>query len=146
MKNVIYFICILLLNAINISAQVTVANNNAGGSNFVGWDNSVTIPLQIRQDHISPAFSIEFWTNQIHQMELDGASGNLGIGNSVIANPQYKLTVENNIDIEGGFGGPATEGMLFNGSYVLTAPWLDNIFVGIDAGKQTYGDYNSRSA
>jgi hypothetical protein len=33
-----------------VNAQVTIANNTAGGANYVGWANTVGVPLQIRHD------------------------------------------------------------------------------------------------
>lgn len=50
-------------------AQVSVGQNNplAPGSNYVGWDNNTTVPLQIRHENNQ---QIQFFTNNIRRMQL----------------------------------------------------------------------------
>jgi hypothetical protein len=77
----------------NGQAQVSTPNNFPGtpGSDYVGWDNTTTVPLMVRHDGNYP---IQWWTNNILRMRLteslpgqvigsyinENLSGNLGIG------------------------------------------------------------------
>jgi len=50
-----------------VYAQVTTPFNQGGSGNFVGWDNTVAEPLEVRHDG---NFPIDFHTNLIHRMRL----------------------------------------------------------------------------
>ncbi len=84
---------------------------------FLGWDATVTIPLQIRQDNISTPYSIEFWTNAVMQMEIDGATGNVGMGTAPLS--PFKLTVNNDINIASNV---LNHGYHIGGSLLLSSP------------------------
>jgi hypothetical protein len=43
-----------------VNGQVSVPNNIAGGTNYLGWDNTVNVPLNIKHEANRP---IHFYTN-----------------------------------------------------------------------------------
>ncbi len=49
-------------------AQVSVATNNSGGTDYVGCDNSSPFPLEIRQNDNQP---IEWYTDAIARMRMN---------------------------------------------------------------------------
>jgi hypothetical protein len=86
---------IITINLFLISSLVTFSQStqsgtgstghNAGGppaDYYVGWDNTTTIPLEIRQDNTGAnAQSINFYTNATQWMSLS-TTGNLGLSNA----------------------------------------------------------------
>jgi hypothetical protein len=49
-------------------SQVTIESNVAGGTNYVGWANTVATPLQIRHNGNQ---HINLFTNSIHRIKLN---------------------------------------------------------------------------
>lgn len=78
--------------SILIYGQVSVSNNNAGGANYVGWDNSVAVPLEIRTNNTTTPQPIDFYTSSMPWMTLD-VSGNLGISQTFPFAPQNQLHI-----------------------------------------------------
>jgi hypothetical protein len=94
MKKPLFLILCLILISIDSKSQVTVPfNTNSSAGDFVGWDNSVTIPLRIKHD---ANFDMEFYTNATQKMTLKN-TGELGIGT---ATPASWLHVENTSEDE----------------------------------------------
>jgi hypothetical protein len=73
-----------LLVTTQANAQVSVANNAAGGGNYVGWNNTVGVPLQIRHNADQ---EIHTFTNNLRRMIIanGGGTGNPG-GNVALGN------------------------------------------------------------
>lgn len=76
---------------LKIFAQVSVLGNSAGGTNFVGWDNTVAVPLRIEHKETYSASplqnpSIEFYITGLKYMFIDGQSKNVAIGNAIAVN------------------------------------------------------------
>ncbi|MBL0103515.1 MAG: hypothetical protein IPP51_07005 [Bacteroidetes bacterium] len=86
MKNrfnfILAVIVVLLFFFIDSRAQVTINNNFAEGR-IMGWDASVASQLEIRQNSVTfPYYPIEFWTRQLKRMEVNGATGNVGLSDT----------------------------------------------------------------
>jgi len=88
-------IATLLMPSINLNAQVSVPNNTAGGGNYVGWANTVNVPLNIRQNNITNPQPINFWTNNAQRMTILG-NGFVGIGTT----PNNTIQVRNLINFD----------------------------------------------
>ena len=59
-KNILLAMLINLSIPCKIKSQATIANNTAGGINFLGWANNVGVPLTIQHQAAQP---IQFYTN-----------------------------------------------------------------------------------
>ena len=96
---------------------------------FLGWDATVNIPLQIRQDNITTPYSIEFWTNATKQMEIDGTTGDVGIGASPLS--PFKQNVDNDINLNSSAWG---HGYWIDTKLILSTPVIENSLVGENSG------------
>ena len=58
-----------LFTLVNGQAQVSVGANTPAipGQDYVGWDNTTTVPLMVRHDNNQP---IEWYTDSIQRMRL----------------------------------------------------------------------------
>src|SRR5215204_4431305 len=108
MKNsvikIIFTINLFLIYSQIILSQTTISGSGGAGhstigtatDNYVGWDNTTTIPLEIRQDNTGAnARSINFYTNATERMSLT-AGGNLGISDTWPFNPLSLLHLNRN--------------------------------------------------
>jgi hypothetical protein len=142
-KSVLLFFCLIFLNS-EVIAQasgagaLSAAPNQpiSAGNDFLGWDNTVNVPLMIRCKNsygvgVDP--SIQFWISTTKYMWIDGNTKNVAIGSAIATNPPYKLTVEANVDVkcQNTSTPPWTEGYRYNENLILCAPVSSqNIFVG----------------
>jgi hypothetical protein len=78
MKKQLLMIVWLTILSMQLNAQVSVPFNTVAGptTEFVGWDNSMSIPLTIKTVN---SYNIEFFTNSTQKMTLKN-TGELGIG------------------------------------------------------------------
>ncbi len=100
---------------------------------YVGWDISTTFPLDIR--HEGP-YPINFYTDFLGsgttpRMIIDGTSGNIGMG---VPPSGLKLNVDNDINLNTSVKG---HGYNIGGELLLSAPGIENVFLGVDAGLNT---------
>jgi hypothetical protein len=123
---------------------------NVPGTDYIGWDFTVAVPLMIRCDNtfssgtVDP--SIQFWISGVQYMWIDGNTKNAAVGAAINVNPPYKLTVESDVDVEcqNTSTTPWNEGYRYNGDLILCAPISSqNIFVGLGSGSNTTGSGNS---
>ena len=85
---------ILIINLCLINCQITFSQTSQTGTGplghaaigpqsdyYLGWDNTTTIPLEIRHDNIANAQNINFYTSATQWMSLS-TSGNLVLSDS----------------------------------------------------------------
>ncbi len=94
-KIILLSICWALFYSNSILGQVSVSNNNAGGANYVGWDNSVAVPLEIRTNNTTSPQPINFYTSNAPWMTLS-TIGYLGISQTFPFTPQRSLHINGN--------------------------------------------------
>ncbi|MBL7914902.1 MAG: hypothetical protein JNL49_07640 [Bacteroidia bacterium] len=137
---IILIVCLVLITHISVViAQVSTPFNfgSGTGAEFVGWDGSMTIPLDIRHNNTTNPQNIDFYTDSTFQMTILGNNvynnGFVGVGLSL---PRLKFEVNNNIGVI-----PQTwEEGYFIDSFAVLRVWpqplagLQNLFVGIGAG------------
>jgi hypothetical protein len=95
MKNLNYLLIIasfVILSFNQCYGQISTLSNTPVGTppEYVGWDATATIPLEIRHNHTTTPQAINFFTNNTFRMTLTGANGFLGIG-STITTPSFQL-------------------------------------------------------
>ena len=77
MKKQLFRIVWLFVISMHSNAQVTTTSNvPAAGTDYVGWNNTATIPLRIKND---ANYDMEFYTNSTQRMTLKN-TGELGLG------------------------------------------------------------------
>ncbi len=134
MKNKFEYIIVLSLILCNVSlifAQSTSATFNViipnrpniAGNDYVGWDNTVNVPLEIRHNANQ---SIIFYTTGIQRATILG-NGRVGIG---INNPLWQLDVADEINIS-----QPRNYYMIGGETVLHNAGTENIFTGVNCGK-----------
>lgn len=82
MKTNIFFIALMMVGITFITeAQVSILGNNSSNTaHFVGWDNNVTFPLNIRHD--ASAQPVDFWTNNVRRMRINSTASETIFGNT----------------------------------------------------------------
>lgn len=116
----------LYAQATSAGAAFTPNQPNTAGVDYLGWDNTVTVPLEIRHDN--PGYSITFHTNGAPQMTIDGTTGFVGVGTTLFLE---RLSVNGNIHLTN----QTSTINLNSGNQVFIAnPIPGNIFMGINAG------------
>lgn len=132
MKNirfVILLIIICLKNLDLLTAQTSTLGHLGTIGDYLGWNNITAQALEIRQDNITTPYSIEFWTNATKQMEIDGATGNVGMGASPVST--QKLNVNNDINLS---TSALNHGYHIGGSLLLSSPGTENLLLGFNSG------------
>ena len=96
MKNTVIKLNVLIAiicSCNTVNSQVSILGNTSiNQAHFVGWNNTVTFPLDIRHDAFQP---IIFSTNATERMRI-AQWGNVAVGGSI--NPRAKLEVVLNND------------------------------------------------
>lgn len=90
---------------------------------YLGWDATVTIPLEIRHDADK---EIQFWTNGGYRARI-GNSTEFGLSVGDFFNSTSPDYINNNIDINCTYSAPATEGYRFGGELILSEPNYTNL-------------------
>ena len=94
----ILFILCALVNRSFAQSNISDSGGHVGTNSawYVGWDNTTTFPLNIKQNETSSPQNIQFWTNGTQKMTLVGSSGAtdgfLGLN---ITSPNYLLHLSN---------------------------------------------------
>ena len=103
MKRFIKTVLILLMiirDSEMTNAQVSTGFNFGRLVDYVGWDGTTTIPLDIRHNNTANPQNIDFYTDSTFQMTILGNNvynnGFVGVGLSL---PRLKLEVNNNIGV-----------------------------------------------
>src|SRR6187402_1987549 len=106
MKNYILVIIYIHLTTLTLYGQATSGGlasapnrPNTPGVDYLGWDNTVTVPLMIRTNNTGAnAQSINFFTNATERMSLS-ASGNLGISDVWPFNPLSLIHLNRGLNV-----------------------------------------------
>lgn len=98
-------------------------------ADYLGWDATVTIPLEIRQKNTTSPQPIEFYTSNLIRMIIDGPNGDVGIGIAPLS--PYKLNVDNDINLN---SSAWSHGYWIGAKLILSTPGIRNTLVGENSG------------
>jgi hypothetical protein len=142
MKNSIKILALCILCAL-MNCEISFSQATSAGfgntpvslapPDYIGWNSSVNIPLDIRHDG---PFPINFYTNfssfTTPRMTIDGVTGNVGMGTPPLVGVfNYKLTVDNDINLA---TSAWLHGYWINKKLILSIPGTQNTLVGEGAG------------
>ena len=155
MKRIIKTVLILLIiisDSKITNAQVSTGFNFGSLGDYVGWDGTTTIPLDIRHNNTTTPQNIDFYTDNSLRMSIVGNTGInngfVGIGSNLGAYvSSFQLDVENQINVNFNNVTPINQlgvGYHIGGITVIQIPGVSNLYAGTNSGVNwTTGEGNT---